>query len=625
MNRNVCDKEYKMNVIKKMLAMLVLIWLLVLPALGSSGNALYEAVEKGDVSTVQKLLLKSPALVNGLNEAGHTPLHRAALRKQLETVKLLIAKGADVNFKSTCRQGATPLHFAASGGDLEVIKLLVAKGAKVDGREIDGETPLCYAAFNGYNDVVAFLLEKGATLNVKGLSERGSTPLGYAVSQGKMETAKFLVSKGADLLEKSADGRTLLHRAAFRGNKELFQLLVEKGVDVNAKTDFGWAPIHLACMHGNLDGALILAKKGAKLNVKDREGRTPLYLSADRGHGKLVSVLLKAGADTSLKEKNYGRTPLHTAAIKGYGKITKLLLSKDSNPDAMDDRGKTPIYYAAKYGNKTAAKLLKMKGAKIGKLEKNFGNSPLLSKKLEKGQAITWYLGHSGWAIKTQNHFLVFDYYKTDKGPDEPLLANGFINPEEIKDLNVTVMASHAHGDHYSPSIFEWKKDVKNINYVMGFKPEKVDGYKYIGPREKKKIGDMKILTIESNDSGVAFFVVVDGVKIFHSGDHANRKQDFSGPFAKEIDFLAEHNLKPDFFFAPISGCGFGDLEAVKKGVYYTVKKLSPKVVFPMHAIQNECRYNAFAKEAKDTKLPADMCCAENRGDRFIYKDKKMI
>jgi len=187
------------------------------------------------------------------------------------------------------------------------------------------------------------------------------------------------------------------------------------------------------------------------------------------------------------------------------------------------------------------------------------------------------------------------------------------------------VLVSHAHGDHYSPAIFEWKKDVKNIDYIMGFKPEKVDGYKYIGPREKKKIGDMKILTIKSNDSGVAFFVLVDGVKIFHSGDHANRKQDFSDPFAKEIDFLAEHNLKPDFFFAPISGCGFGDLEAVKKGVYYTVKKLSPKVVFPMHAIQNECRYKTFAKEAEDTKLPADMCCAENRGDTFIYKDKKMI
>jgi len=617
-----------MNVIKKMLAMLVLIWLLLLPSFGSGGsggNGLYDAVVKGDMPTVQKLLLESPKLVNLRNDAGFTPLHLAALNKQGETVKLLIAKGADLNLKSTCRQEATPLHFAVTGGDLEIVKLLVAKGAKVDGREIDGETPLCYAAFNGYNDIAAFLLEKGAAINVKGMSESGSSPLGYAVSQGKMETAKFLVSKGADLMDISGGGRTLLHRAAFRGTKELFQLLVEKGADVNAKTPFGWTPIHLASMHGNLDGVLILAKKGAKLDLKDEEGRTPLFLAADRGHTEVVSLLLKAGADTSLKEKNYGRAPLHSAAIKGYGKIATLLLSKGSDPDAVDDRGKTPIYYAAKYGNKTTAKLLKKKGAKIGELEKNFGNSPLLAKKLEKGQAITWYLGHSGWAIKTQNHFLVFDYYKTDKGPDEPFLANGFINPEEIKDLDVTVLVSHAHGDHYSPAIFDWKKDVKNINYVMGFEPEKVDGYKYIGPREKKMIGDMKILTINSNDSGVAFFVVVDGVKIFHSGDHANRKQDFSGPFAKEIDFLAEHNLKPDFFFAPISGCGFGDLEAVKKGVYYTVKKLSPKVVFPMHAIQNECRYNAFAKEAEDTKLPANMCCAENRGDRFIYKDKKMI
>ena len=269
-----------------------------------------------------------------------------------------------------------------------------------------------------------------------------------------------------------------------------------------------------------------------------------------------------------------------------------------------------------------------MKGAKMESIEeKNFGYSPLLTKKLEQGQAITWYLGHSGWAIKTQNHFLVFDYCKGDNGPDELCLPNGHINPEEIKDLNVGVFISHSHGDHFDPSVFEWKKNVKNINFITGFKTDKAADSDYVlmEGRQKQKIGDMKVLTIESNDSGVGFFVIVDGIKIFHSGDHANRKQDFSGPFAKEINYLAEHNLKPDFFFAPISGCGFGDIVAVKKGVYYTIKKLSPKIVFPMHAIRNECRYKEFADEAKDANLDANMCCAENRGDRFIFKDGKMI
>ncbi|MCP5105352.1 MAG: hypothetical protein GY950_18330 [bacterium] len=612
-----------MVVIKKVMMLIMMLWLLLVSGFA---NGLHDAAEKGDVTTVKQLLSKSPQLLDARNKVGKTALHLAAHKKQAAAVKMLLAKGADVNIKSTCPQEATPLHFAASGGDIGIVKMLVGKGAKVDAGEKDGETPLAYAAYNGHKEVVAFLLEKGAAVNPSGLSERSSSPLGYAVAQGRIETAKLLVANGADPMEKNDGGFTLLHRAGWRSSGEMYKILISKGARVNAVTDFGWTPVHIACMNGNLEGVLILSEKGAKLNLKDKEGRTPLFLAADRGHADVVSLLLKAGADTAVKEKNYGRAPLHMASIRGYGKIAKMLLSKGADVDAVDDRGKTPIYYAAKYGNKTAAKLLKMKGAKIGKLKKNFGNSPLLSKKLEKGQAITWYLGHSGWAVKTQNHLLVFDYFKGEKGPDQSYLANGHINPGELEGLDVTVLVSHVHGDHYDPSIFEWKKSVKNINYVMGFKPQKAAGnYTYVGPRQKKKIGDMKIITIESNDSGVAFFVLVDGVKIFHSGDHANRKQDFSGPFAKEIDFLAEHNLKPDLFFAPVSGCGFGDLEAVKKGVYYTVKKLSPKVVFPMHAGQNECRYNAFAKEAEDSKIDTPMCCAENRGDRFVYNKGKII
>lgn len=623
-----------MNVIRKMLAMLVLLWLLLLPAWGNGekdgndGNGIYDAVVKGDAAVVKELLAKDPKLVNVRNNDGKAPLHLAALKKQKDTVKLLIANGADVNLKSTCKQQATPLHFAANGGDLDIVKLLVAKGAVVDGRESDGETPLAYAAYNGFTDVAAFLLEKGAAVKVEGMSEKGSSPLSYAISQGRSEVAKLLLKHGADPMEKTDNGFTLLHRASWKCSKDIYGTLIAKGAPVNAQTDFGWTPLHLAAMHGNMEGVEVLIKNKAELNLQDKEERTPLFLAADRGHAGAVSLLLDAGAKTAGKEKNYGRTVLHNAAIQGYGKITKLLLSKGADMDAVDKNGKTPVYYAAKYGNKTTAKLMKMNGAKMEGLgEKNFGCSPLLTKKLEQGQAITWYLGHSGWAIKTQNYFLVIDYYKGDNGPDEPYLANGHINPEEIKDLNVVVLVSHTHGDHFDPSIFEWKKDIKNINYVTGFKTDKAGDtdYMFMGPRQKQKIGDMKVITIESNDSGVAFFVLVDGVKIFHSGDHANRKQDFSGPFTKEIDFLAEHNLKPDFFFAPISGCGFGDLEAVKKGVYYTVKKLSPKVVFPMHAIRNECRYKAFADEAENTKLDTPMCCAENRGDRFIFKDGKMI
>jgi L-ascorbate metabolism protein UlaG (beta-lactamase superfamily) len=311
------------------------------------------------------------------------------------------------------------------------------------------------------------------------------------------------------------------------------------------------------------------------------------------------------------------------AAIKGYGEIADLLLSKNADPNAEDKKGKTPLYYACRYSNKKVAKTLLSKGANKEDLKKSFGPSPLLKKQFKEGDALIWYTGHSGWAIKTQNYLLIFDYFENGPQSDTPFLANGAINTEEIKDLNVVVFSTHDHRDHYIPVIFDWQKNIPNITYIMGFKPkDKEDGYIYLGPRQKKAINGMKITTIESNDSGVAFFVSVDGVKIFHSGDHANRKRDFSGPFAKEIDFLAEEGLKPDIFFAPVSGCGFGDLEAVKKGVFYTIKKLSPRAVFPMHAGGNSQKYIDFAEEAYKAGLKVPMCCAENNGDKFYVGPK---
>jgi hypothetical protein len=61
-----------------------------------------------------------------------------------------------------------------------------------------------------------------------------------------------------------------------------------------------------------------------------------------------------------------------------------------------------------------------------------------------------------------------------------------------------------------------------------------------------------------------------------------------------------------------------GDLESVKKGVYYTVKKLSAKAVFPMHAVGSEERYVEFAKEARKAGIEGSFCCAGHSGDWFF-------
>ena len=196
-------------------------------------------------------------------------------------------------------------------------------------------------------------------------------------------------------------------------------------------------------------------------------------------------------------------------------------------------------------------------------------------------------------------------------------MQNGRVVPKEIEGIRTVVFVSHAHHDHYSPIVFEWMKALPGLTVVTGFDPPNQAGYVLMAPRTTKTFDGVEVTTIASNDGGVGFFVKADGVSLLHSGDHANRKKDFSAPFKEEIDFLAQKGLRPDILFAPVSGCGFGDIEAVRLGVYYTAETLSPAVLFPMHAGFSESACALFAKEAEKAHLAIPVEAPSFPGDSF--------
>jgi ankyrin repeat protein len=73
-------------------------------------------------------------------------------------IKALIDKGVDVKIKDVC--GRTPLHTAANWDDLETVKLLLKKGALVDAKMRDGKTPFYKAICGCSKKVVEFLFDK---------------------------------------------------------------------------------------------------------------------------------------------------------------------------------------------------------------------------------------------------------------------------------------------------------------------------------------------------------------------------------------------------------------------------------------------------------------------------------
>jgi len=643
---------------------------------------IHEAIENGDLDQIKAILSDNPDKVNEKDASNNTPLHLAALQGNLGIVKMLVDKGADINLgdnensppivnaalrnhpeivKYMLDHGAsatlkddnqmTPMHFAAMGGDTQIMQMLLDKGAEADAANSSGVTPLVYAAYRGKMDAIRLLVEKGADLNAKTQGGEGlihaaanfgsveemeffvnhgadvnardnddETPLFDAAGRGRLDATKWLLEHGADARKLNIHGESPLLLSVFSNIPELVDTLINAGADPNQTTGYGQMPLHYATYRNSLESARTLIAHGANPNLTNRAGETPFYTAVKRGQTEICQLMLEEDVDLRIRENSNGRTPLHIGCIKGYADIVDRLIVAGAEVNAMDNFGRTPLYYTGKYGHKQAADMLLAKGGEAENMERNFGKSPQLKKSLAEQDAVVWYTGHSGWAVKTKNHFLVFDYWGGESTPTDPGISNGYINPSEIGDIPTTVFVSHVHGDHYDPAIWGWRQSMPNITYVMGFEPDSAEGYDYLPPRSQKTYDGVKVSTIESNDTGVGFLVEVDGLVIFHSGDHANRQRDFSGPFKAEIDYLAAMDKPIDLAFMPISGCGFGDLEAVKLGVYYTLETLQPKLIFPSHALDSEFRYREFADEAAGEKFKSKFICAENKGDRFEYQ-----
>ena len=128
-----------------------------------------------------------------------------------------------------------------------------------------------------------------------------------------------------------------------------------------------------------------------------------------------------------------------------------------------------------------------------------------------------WYLYHSGFAVQTANHFLIFDYWK--QRPKGKGLESGVVDPATLKEQDVIVFASHAHGDHFNREVLSWGGAIPKLRLVLSSDIPAVPGALMIGPGKTLSQPDLKVEALASNDEGVAFVVEIDGLCIYHAGD----------------------------------------------------------------------------------------------------------
>ncbi|MBI5685831.1 MAG: ankyrin repeat domain-containing protein [Verrucomicrobia bacterium] len=195
---------------------------------------IHEAVRAGDTARVRQLLAQEPALVNGKDSLGDTPLHVAAQAGSMELAGLLLAAKADVNARANA--GWTALHWAAYWNNKEMAGLLLRNEADVNARNSVGYTPLHWASWRNNKELVELLLAHKADVNAG--DHNGRTPLHYAVFWSGTNVVEALVAHHADLNAKA---------------------LADINSDGNAIT-----PLDVADRYGMFANAELLRKHGAK-------------------------------------------------------------------------------------------------------------------------------------------------------------------------------------------------------------------------------------------------------------------------------------------------------------------------------------------------------------------------
>ena len=351
-------------------------------------------------------LLRAGADPNAALRLGETPLMTASRTGNVESVVLLLGRGADPNAKETSR-GQNALMWAVSQGHHDVMRVLLEHGADVSARsnvrpmlvntrqagglrrasddttgfieeEQGGFTPLLFATQQDDTPSARILLEAGA--HVDETTPMGATALVLATHSARWAMVHFLLERGAD---PNADGAgyTALHAALLRNNPEVVDRLLARGADPNARItqatqfrrfsqDFAFDPawaggtaFWLAAKLGNVDLMRVLVAAGADPRVVSDDWTTALMAAttgtrrvrqsseeAERQALEVVTLAVELGADINATD-DFGETALHIVAARRLNTVVEFLANNGATLDLANHAGLTPLALADQDNN----------------------------------------------------------------------------------------------------------------------------------------------------------------------------------------------------------------------------------------------------------------------------------
>jgi uncharacterized protein len=353
-------------------------------AIATGETPLMTCAKTGSADAV-RLLIEYGADVNAKEPSQHqTALMWAVAERHPDVVKALIESHADL--KARTKQGFTPLHFAARVGDLESVKLLLAGGVDLN-----------------------ILTQSSEPESPRSAGGSGYSPLLVATMRAQVETALYLLDHGADP-NISASGMTPLHWAStswegFAANPvygfedpmsgipdreaklRLVKALLAHGANVNARMTkrqpsfatgyadaVGATPFLLAASVDDIQMMRILLAAGADPKIGTATNATAIMAATGLNHGigeslltekdatNAVNFLLGLGLDAK-GETTFGENALFGPAYRGWNTLLAQLIDLGVNVNAVSKAGVTPYLAAAGYGDRLGGVLYNKEGA----------------------------------------------------------------------------------------------------------------------------------------------------------------------------------------------------------------------------------------------------------------------
>ncbi|XP_048586371.1 transient receptor potential cation channel subfamily A member 1 isoform X2 [Nematostella vectensis] len=204
---------------------------------------LHYAVIRCQGGKIIQLLIESGANVLAVDFDERLPLHHAAEQGMLDNISILLQANPET-INEVDNRSLTALHIAAAAARTEACRLLLEKGAEVDYRDDERLTPLFYVASVGCPLTVKVLLEYDADLEARDKNRK--TPLISAAYFGRLEVFRTLLDSGADIAAETSSGWNALDVALDNNNLDITNEIIRheswKTLLLNTKAD-GVSPL----------------------------------------------------------------------------------------------------------------------------------------------------------------------------------------------------------------------------------------------------------------------------------------------------------------------------------------------------------------------------------------------